>query len=59
MTQTSIFGIYLQMDRNRDLVRRFEEQTGTIKEMNRELVDLRSQLTVTHQGKHRNIHFLT
>ncbi|XP_071124369.1 centriole and centriolar satellite protein OFD1-like [Mytilus edulis] len=39
-----------EMDRNRDLVRRFEEQTITIKEMNRELVDLRSQLTVTHQA---------
>lgn len=39
-----------EMDRNRDLVRRFEEQTLTIKEMNREIVDLRSQLTVTHQA---------
>ena len=39
------------MDRNRDLVRRFEEQTVTIRDMNREIVDMRSQLTVTHQGR--------
>ena len=39
-----------EMDRNRDLVRRFEEQTVTIRDMNREIVDMRSQLTVTHQA---------
>ena len=32
-------------------MRRFEEQTVTIRDMNREIVDMRSQLTVTHQGR--------
>ncbi|XP_021364369.1 oral-facial-digital syndrome 1 protein homolog [Mizuhopecten yessoensis] len=39
-----------EMDRNRDLLRRFEDQTSHLKEMNREVVDLRSQLSVTHQA---------
>ncbi|XP_033742061.1 oral-facial-digital syndrome 1 protein homolog isoform X2 [Pecten maximus] len=39
-----------EMDRNRDLLRRFEDQTSQMKDMNRELVDLRSQLSITHQA---------
>lgn len=39
-----------EMDRNRDLLRRFEDQTSQMKDMNREIVDLRSQLSVTHQA---------
>lgn len=38
------------MDRNRELLRRFEEQTLQMKEMNRELVDARSQLSMTATG---------
>ncbi|KAJ8297820.1 hypothetical protein KUTeg_024351 [Tegillarca granosa] len=35
-----------EMDRNRELLRRFEEQTLQMKEMNRELVDARSQVSM-------------
>nr|XP_022327346.1 oral-facial-digital syndrome 1 protein-like isoform X1 [Crassostrea virginica] len=39
-----------EMDRNRDLLRRFEDQTLQMKEMNQELVDLRAQLSITHRA---------
>lgn len=39
-----------EMDRNRDLLRRFEDQTLQMKEMNEELVDLRAQLSITHRA---------
>lgn len=38
------------MDKKQDLLRRFEEQTLQMKEMNRELNDLRGQLGHTRQG---------
>ncbi len=38
------------MDRNRDMVRRYEEQTLQQKEMNRELSNLRQQLFGFKQG---------
>ncbi|KAK6172568.1 hypothetical protein SNE40_016198 [Patella caerulea] len=37
-----------EIDRNRDLVTRYEEQTLQMKEMNREVVDLRQHLSVTN-----------
>jgi hypothetical protein len=39
------------MDRNRELLRRFEDQTLQMKEMNQESVDLRAQLSITHRGQ--------
>ncbi|XP_056009983.1 centriole and centriolar satellite protein OFD1-like isoform X3 [Ostrea edulis] len=39
-----------EMDRNRELLRRFEDQTLQMKEMNQELVDLRAQLSITHRA---------
>lgn len=44
------------MDRNRDLLRRFEDQTLQMKEMNQELVDLRAQLSITHRGRRSLLH---
>ncbi|KAL5012921.1 hypothetical protein ScPMuIL_011472 [Solemya velum] len=39
-----------ELDRNRDLLNRFEEQTLQMRDMNREVVDLKQQLSVTHQA---------
>ena len=41
----------IQLDRNRDLVQRFEEQNLQMREMNREVVDLRQSLHMTTKGK--------
>ena len=43
--------IHEELDRNKDMVRRFEEQTLQQREMNREMSDLRQQLFHFKQGK--------
>lgn len=40
----------VQLDRNRELLQRLEEQMLQMKEMNREVVDLRKQLSMTQTG---------
>ena len=42
--------IHEELDRNKDMVRRFEEQTLQQREMNREMSDLRQQLFHFKQG---------
>ena len=44
----------MQLDRNRELLQRLEEQMLQMKEMNREVVDLRKQLSMTQTG---DLHF--
>jgi hypothetical protein len=58
VVQYSVFSIqyscslyfFGQLDRNKDLVQRLEEQVLQMKEMNREVVDLRKQLAMTQTG---------
>ena len=45
------FNVCLQVDRNRELLRKFEEQTLQQKEMTREVLDTRTQLQHTQQGQ--------
>ena len=46
--------IHEELDRNKDMVRRYEEQTLQQREMNREMSDLRQQLFHFKQGKTMN-----
>ncbi|XP_071087018.1 centriole and centriolar satellite protein OFD1-like [Haliotis cracherodii] len=45
-----------EIDRNRELVRHYEEQTLQMKEMNREVIDLRQHLAMTHQALNNEVY---
>ncbi|GFR77716.1 oral-facial-digital syndrome 1 protein [Elysia marginata] len=45
-----------ELDRNRDLVRRFEEQNLQMREMNREVVDLRQSLHMTTKALNNEVY---
>ncbi|XP_041357346.1 oral-facial-digital syndrome 1 protein-like isoform X2 [Gigantopelta aegis] len=45
-----------EIDRNRELIQHYEEQTLQMKEMNREVVDLRQHLAMTNQALNNEVY---